>query len=121
MDDVPTPPPADVAAPEALALPSRDVRLEMLRLRLTAEGMVVNASGEIEPGPSIQAEIVAAQVETAAAQAEVTVPAETAVAETGAQDFPAADTAEMAAVGEPESAETAAESAAPEGEIRQAG
>jgi hypothetical protein len=56
VDDEPAPVSSDGAPLEALAMPSKDVRREMLRLRLKQEGMVVSESGDIGPGPGMQAE-----------------------------------------------------------------
>jgi hypothetical protein len=46
VDDVPAL--QEKVAPDALALPPRDVRREMLRLKLEAEGLTVTADGAIE-------------------------------------------------------------------------
>ncbi len=47
IDDEPFAP-AAAGAPEAVALPPRDVRREMLRLKLEAEGLTVTPAGSIE-------------------------------------------------------------------------
>lgn len=48
LDDEPAPPIGGPSAPDAVALPPRDVRREMLRLQLEAEGLTVAADGSIE-------------------------------------------------------------------------
>ncbi len=63
LDDVPSGPMAPNAAPDALALPPRDVRREMLRLQLQAEGLTVAEDGSIELSPTGTAEVVAEAVD----------------------------------------------------------
>jgi hypothetical protein len=55
VSDEPTPPATDIAA-EALAPPPRDVRREMLRLQLEAEGVTVSEDGSIEPPAAAKAD-----------------------------------------------------------------
>ena len=89
VDVEPASAPGDGAPHEALAMPSKDVRREILRLRLTQEGMVVSDAGDIEPGPGMLAETtLAASTE---AGAEVLASAEPPIAEAEAKAEAEAD------------------------------
>ncbi len=76
LDDEPSSPLARPSAPEALAPPARDVRREMLRLQLEAEGITVAPDGSIElpaeaaapagaPAPAPAPEAAAAEIPAA--------------------------------------------------------
>ena len=69
LDDVSTSPPGNVD-PDAVALPPRDVRREMLRLKLEAEGLTVTADGSIELPPDATAATPPAPAITPEADAE---------------------------------------------------